>query len=163
MPVVALPFFVACEDGNNTSSSGGFTVPEGGSFEAGPPSEAGPVAEGGTDASIDTFVPPKGAKVTVTKNGAAAADIRVIAHDATGAVTGDVKTNATGVANFATAPSMITVLTRSYGTSPHKYGTSIPRCLRHKTTAHQKKDRYFLGIEKFESIPLIIPEAHVRK
>ena len=118
LPVVALPFFVACEDGNNSSSSGGFTVPEGGGFEAGPPSEAGPVAEGGTDASIDTFVPPKGAKVTVTKNGAAAADIRVIAHDATGAVTGDVKTNATGVANFATAPSMITVLTRSYGTSP---------------------------------------------
>lgn len=118
LPVVALPFFVACEDGNNSSSSGGFTVPEGGGFEAGPPSEAGPVAEGGTDAAVDNFVPPKGAKVTVTKLGAPQADIRVIAHDATGAVTGDVKTNATGVANFAAAPSMITVLTRVQGTSP---------------------------------------------
>ncbi|MBS2017362.1 MAG: hypothetical protein JST00_31045 [Deltaproteobacteria bacterium] len=114
-----LPVFVACEENsNNTSSSGGFTVPEGGGFEAGPEQDSGPFQEASTDAPIDNFVPPKGAKVTVTKSGTPQKDVRVIAHDATGAITSEVKTDATGVASFAAAPNMITVLTRIQGSSP---------------------------------------------
>lgn len=115
-PLLLVPF-LACED-TTSSSSGTVSFPEGGGFEAGPTPEGGPIPEAGTDAPIDNFVPPKGAKVTVTKLGVVQADIRVIAHDATGAVIGDVKTNASGVVSFAAAPSMITVLTRLQGASP---------------------------------------------
>lgn len=106
-PVLLLP--AACED--SSSSSGGTFNPEGGtSFEAGPLPEAGPPAEAGAD----VVTTPKGVTVTVFDSLAPKKDARVIAHDATGAVVGDVKTDATGKASFATAPSMVTVLTQ-YG------------------------------------------------
>lgn len=104
-PAVLLPLY-ACEDGG--SSSGGTFVPP----EAGPLPEAGP----GVDSSItpvDSSVPdaaPKGVTVTVVEKAGPVANVRVLAHDASGAVISDLRTNATGKVAFATAPSMITVL-----------------------------------------------------
>lgn len=116
-PALLLP--AACED--SSSSSGGITFnPEAGpGFEGGPVSEAGPLPEAGPDGFVPP-APPKGVTVTVTEGLTPKKDVRVISHDATGAVTGDVKTDATGKVTLATAPSMVTVLaSRGFnGTSP---------------------------------------------
>jgi hypothetical protein len=101
-PVLLIPI-IACED--SSSPSAGFTPDAGPGFEAGPSPEGGPVP--------DSAPPPVPGPVTVTvRDGAAAKqDVRVIFHDATGAVIGDQKTDASGKATFAKAPSMVTVLT----------------------------------------------------
>jgi hypothetical protein len=107
----ALLLAAACED--SSSSSGGTFTPEGGAeFEAGLPSEAGPPPDAGADA--DAAVAPKGVTVMVVAGLAPKPDARVLAHDATGAVVADLKTDATGKVTLATAPSMVTVLTQ-YG------------------------------------------------
>lgn len=104
-PVVLLPLY-ACEDGGS-SSGGTLDVPE-----SGPPIEAGP----GVDSSmppVDSSVPdvaPKGVTVTVLEKAGPVTNVRVLAHDASGAILSDARTNATGKVSFATAPSMITVL-----------------------------------------------------
>jgi len=114
VPAILLPLF-ACED-SSSSSSGGVFTPDSGSFEAGPTPEAGPIP----DAATDTTPPaPRGVTVTVVKLGAAQADIRVLSHDATGAVTGDVKTDAAGKVTLSSAPSMITVLSPVAGAGPN--------------------------------------------
>lgn len=105
-PALLLP--AACEE--SSSSSGGNFNPEAGpGFEAGPVAEAGPLPEAGPDGFVPP-APPKGVTVTVTEGLAPKKDVRVISHDATGAVTGDVKTDATGKVTLAAAPSMVTVL-----------------------------------------------------
>lgn len=105
VPVLLLP--AACED--SSSSSGGTFNPEGGAeFEAGPPAEAGPLPEAGADTAPPT---PKGVTVSVLDALAPKKDVRVITHDAAGAITADLKTDATGKVTLATAPSMVTVLT----------------------------------------------------
>lgn len=110
-PVLALlPVAAACED-SSSSSGGQFTVEAGPGFEAGstPSPEAGPEAPDAADA----FVPPviKGVTVTVTPGVNSNVGVRVILHDASGAVIGETKTDATGKAVLPTAPSMVTVLT----------------------------------------------------
>lgn len=113
LPGAVLPsVLIACED-SGSSSGGTLALPEAGpGFEAGtipdssitpPPPEAGP------------DVAPKGVSVTVIQQGAPLQNIRIIAHDASGAVIGDVKTGATGKASFAAAPSMVTVLDTVFG------------------------------------------------
>jgi hypothetical protein len=107
-----LALLAACED-SSSSSGGNFAIEAGPGFEAGtsPVPEAGPLPmpEAGTDA----FVPPVilGVTVTVTDGVTPQNNVRVILHDATGAVTGQLKTDATGKVAIAVAPSMITVLT----------------------------------------------------
>jgi hypothetical protein len=99
---------LACED--SSSSSGGTFNPEAGpGFEAGvtPPVEAGVPVDAGGDTSVPT---PQGVTVTVTVAGVPKDQVRVLFHDATGAVTGDAKTDATGKVSVAVAPSMVTVL-----------------------------------------------------
>jgi hypothetical protein len=96
---------VACEDAS--SSSGGL-----GAFEAGPGFEAGTVAEAGPLA--DTSVSPKGVTVTVRTGAAPQVGVRVLGHDAAGAITSDALTDATGTVSLATAPSMVTVLATQY-------------------------------------------------
>ena len=116
-PLLLLPSW-ACESSGSSSGGGAPFDPDGGGgFEAAPPPEGGPppVLDGGTDALPD--VTPKGVSVSVVDGAAPVKDIRVIAHDATGAVIGDVKTDATGRASFATAPAMITVLERPFGSA----------------------------------------------
>ncbi len=82
--------------------------------EPGPSPEAGPPVDAGLDAA-DAFVPPapKGVTVTVIENLLPKADVRVIAQDASGAVIGEQKTDATGKLTIAKAPSIVTVLTTS--------------------------------------------------
>jgi hypothetical protein len=105
-PALVLPLFpLACE--SSSSPAAQVTFEAGPGFEAGPPPEAGPLPEAGSDA----FVPPVGVTVTVLDNVTPRVNVRVISHDATGAVTGEALTDATGKAAFATAPSMVTVLT----------------------------------------------------
>ncbi|MBX3188095.1 MAG: hypothetical protein KF819_13820 [Labilithrix sp.] len=113
-PVVILPL-VACED-DGGGSSGVFEVPETGTFEAGPVPEAGPPSEAAPDVVV-----PSGVTVTVLDGTTPKADVRVLFHDTTGAITGDQKTNATGRVVAATAPAMVTVLTLApaqFGTGP---------------------------------------------
>ena len=63
------------------------------------------------DAS-DGAVAPTGVTVTVVDVLAPRPNVRVIAHDATGAVVGEMTTDAAGKVVFATAPSMVTVLVK---------------------------------------------------
>jgi hypothetical protein len=104
---------VACED-SSSSPATPFTFEAGPGFEAGPPAEAGPLPDGGADVEVDAFVPPvvpKGVSVTVVDALLVGkANVRVISHDATGAVIGDQKTDAAGKLTIATAPSAVTVL-----------------------------------------------------
>jgi hypothetical protein len=111
-PAFLLP--VACED-SGSSSGGAFNPEAGPGFDAGSP-EAGPTP----DAAVDSFVPPqpKGVTVTVLDGTAAKKDVRVILHDATGAVTGEKLTDAAGKATLATAPSAITVLATRSSAAP---------------------------------------------
>jgi hypothetical protein len=114
-PALLLLPVVACED-SSSSPAAAFTFEAGPGFEAGPPAEAGPLPDGGgADADVDAFVPPvvpKGVSVTVVDALLVGkANVRVISHDATGAVIGDQKTDATGKLTIATAPSAVTVLT----------------------------------------------------
>ena len=69
--------------------------------------EAGPQPEAGADVVVPAT---KGVTVTVLDNLAPKKDVRVITHDATGAVLADLKTDAAGKVTLAAAPSMITVL-----------------------------------------------------
>lgn len=105
-PVFLLP--LACEDSNGSSSGATFN-PEAGSFEAGPSPEGGsPTPEAGQDATPPA---PLGVTVTVLLDAAPKANVRVILQDATGAVTGEQTTDATGKVSLPTAPGMVTVLT----------------------------------------------------
>jgi hypothetical protein len=113
-PVLLLA--VACED--SSSSSGGVFNPEAGpGFDGGGLPEAGPipVADAGIDAPPPT---PKGVTVTVLDALVGKKDVRVIFHDATGAVTGEKLTDATGKASIAPAPSAITVLAQRTSAVP---------------------------------------------
>jgi len=111
----ALLLALACEDESSSSSGAVFSPEAGPGFEAGPATEPeagpGPLPEAGAD----SFVPPVlvGVTVTVLEDGAPKKDIRIILHDATGAVTGEMKSDVTGKATLATPPSMVTVLSRS--------------------------------------------------
>ncbi len=101
-PFALLAF--GCEE-DPSASPGGFQLPEGGSgFEI--PDSSTPTP----DSSTPDAPAPSGVTVTVKKDGAPQKDVRVIFHDATGAVTGDFKTDAAGVLTQAVAPSMVTVL-----------------------------------------------------
>lgn len=104
-PVFLLP--LACEDPAGSSSGGAFT-PEAGAFETGTSPEAGPAP----DAAVPDAPPPApvGITVTVTEKALPLASVRVILHDAAGAVIGEKTTDATGKVTVATAPSMVTVL-----------------------------------------------------
>jgi hypothetical protein len=95
--------FAACDD-SSSSTAAAFTPEGGAGFEAG----TSPVPEAGTDAPL----PPVGQGITVTVLDGTKpfANVRVLFHDATGAVIGDQKTDATGKVASATAPSMVTVL-----------------------------------------------------
>ena len=104
--IIASP--LACED--SSSSSGGTFNPEAGpGFETGPRDEAGPLREAGLEVSV----PPvkKGLTVTVLDRAAPVPGIRIILHDAAGAVIGDMKTDMAGKVAVPTAPSMVTVMT----------------------------------------------------
>ncbi len=112
-PALLLP--AACEN-SSSSPAAPFTFEAGPGFEAGPPAEAGPLEDAGiaVDAA-DTAPPaPKGVTVTVIDGLTPKADVRVISHDATGAVIGDAKTDATGKLTIAVAPSTVTVLTTGF-------------------------------------------------
>ena len=115
-PALLLP--VACED-SSTSPATPFTFEAGPGFEAGPPAEAGPLPDAGDIDAADVFVPPvpKGVTVSVIDGLTGKANVRVISHDATGAVIGDAKTDATGKVVMATAPSIVTVLTTANSSS----------------------------------------------
>jgi hypothetical protein len=104
--LLALAPVAACES-SSTSSPGAFTA-EAGTFEAGPLPEAAPPPP---DAAPDAPPVPSGVLLTVLEGSLPKKDVRVLFHDATGAVTGESKTDATGVARVATAPAMVTVLT----------------------------------------------------
>lgn len=111
----------ACEDSGSSSGSP-FTVPEGGVFETGPGFDAGLLdgasADSAADAAIDAPIVPKGVAVAVIDGDTSLpkSNVRVVFHDATGAVVGQTTTNALGRATAAAAPSMVTVLTTSFGT-----------------------------------------------
>ena len=117
-PAILLVPVVACED-SSSSPATPFTFEAGPGFEAGPPAEAGPLPDAGGVDAADVFVPPtpKGVTVTVIDNSLPKANVRVISQDATGAVVGDAKTDATGKLTIATVPSSVTVLATS-NTSP---------------------------------------------
>jgi hypothetical protein len=104
--LLALAPVAACES-SSSPSSGTFTA-EAGTFEAGPLPEAAPPPP---DAAPDAPPVPIGVLLTVLEVGLPKPDVRVLFHDATGAVIGESKTDATGVARVATAPAMVTVLT----------------------------------------------------
>lgn len=103
LPALCLP--LACED-SSSSSGAPFSLDAGPGFDAGttPSPEAG----------MDAFVPPmaEGITVTVLDGTKPSSDVRVLFHDAAGAVIGDQKTDAAGRVTAATAPSMVTVLSR---------------------------------------------------
>lgn len=92
-----------CEE-DPSGSPGGFQLPEGGSGFEIPDSSTTPPDSSAPDAA------PTGVTVTVKHEGAPQKDVRVIFHDATGAVTGDFKTDAAGVVSQPVAPSMVTIL-----------------------------------------------------
>jgi len=108
LPALLAPLY-ACEDSSSSSSGGIFDPDSGPGFDAGAP------PEGGSLVDAPDAAPPKGMTLTVLKTGAPRADVRVIAHDATGAVTSEGKTDAAGKVTLASAPSMVTVLGESYG------------------------------------------------
>jgi len=98
-PFALLAF--GCEE-DPSSSPGGFQLPEGGSgFEI--PDSSTPTP----DSSTPDAPAPSGVTVTVVRQGAPQTDVRVIFHDATGAVTGDF--------TQPVAPSMVTVLAPYFG------------------------------------------------
>jgi hypothetical protein len=106
VPVLLAPL-AACED-SSSPSAGAFDPDGGPGFEAGAQPDAGPSpVDGGADVTPPA---PQGVSVTVTDGKTAQPNVRVIFHDATGAVTSETKTDATGKASIATAPSMVTVL-----------------------------------------------------
>lgn len=101
----------ACED-SGASSGNTFVVPESGAFDTGSGSEGGPLTDGAIgDAAADSFVSPA-VSVTVVDAAGPKKDVRVVFHDAAGLVIGQAITNALGKASAATAPSMVTVLTK---------------------------------------------------
>lgn len=114
-PSILLP--LACEDTPSSSSGGVFNPEAGPGFDGGAPAtpEAGPLPDG---ALPDTFVPPLGVTVTVLDGVTPKKDVRVIFHDATGAVTAQLQTDAAGKVTSATAPSMVTVLSVGPDSSP---------------------------------------------
>lgn len=102
---------IACEESSSSSSGGlgspdsGFAIPDGSTQT---PDATVP------DAAVPDAAPRTGLGVTVVRAKAPVADVRVILHDATGAVTGDLKTDAAGTVAVATAPSMVTVIATKY-------------------------------------------------
>lgn len=101
-------FLFACEDTSTSSPSldgGGvdITVPK-------DDAAVSDVPEAGTDALPDVFVPKTGVLIHVRRLSQPAANVRVLFHDAAGAVTSDLKTDAQGNVAAATAPSQVTVM-----------------------------------------------------
>ena len=101
--------FVACDDSSGSGSSSGFES-EAGSFEAGPQPDG---------ASPDGFTPDgakadgamgTGVTVIVGDTASPQANVRVIFQDASGAILGEAKTDAAGMAVSTSIPSMVTVL-----------------------------------------------------
>jgi hypothetical protein len=101
----------ACED--DSAPSDPFAVPPsavdggGGSGEAGPPASLPP--------------PGTGIVVTTVRFGSPAAGLRVVFHDASGAVIGDHRTDANGKVAAPAAPSQVTVFVES----PEGYNTLL--------------------------------------
>jgi len=96
-----------CDDGGS-SSGGNFTFDGGPEFEGGPGVDGAVVVpDGGTP---DAPVVTGGVIVNVLRGGAPIANVKVVAHDATGAVTAELTTDAAGRVTIAAAPSMISVV-----------------------------------------------------
>ncbi len=111
LPAFLLPIAVlayACEDdgGGATGTFDGGT----GTFEAGAPSDAAPA-----DAAVPKEAAATGVVVNVKRLVQPAANVTVLFHDATGAVTDTKKTDAAGVASATSAPAMVTVVAEDPG------------------------------------------------
>jgi hypothetical protein len=104
LPLVA--FVYACEDDGGGGASGGFDGGAGVGFEAGPPTtpDAGP-----SDAAVPSEASVEGIVVVVREGGKPIADVSVLFHDASGAVTAELKTDAAGRVASKDVPSMVTV------------------------------------------------------
>jgi hypothetical protein len=106
--LTAALFAVACEDDPSAGPGGGFSS-DGGTFEASSPSDAGvppPDASRQPDAAAPTTI-----AVRVTQQGKPLADVRVVFHDASGAVASTVKTAADGRAvSSGPVPAMASAL-----------------------------------------------------
>lgn len=105
-------FAYACDDGDGGGASGAFDAGPSGSFDAGPAptnDAAAPppvVPDAGTpDATVAT-----GVLLRARRDGQPAAGVKVVFHDAAGAVVGEAQTDANGRVTRATAPSMVTVV-----------------------------------------------------
>lgn len=110
LAVTAAPIF-ACDDGN-TSEPPGFDV-DAGNFEPTPqPVPDAAPADTGTDAA------PRGVIINAVRGRAPQANVRVIFHDAQGAVLGEAQTDATGRVTRAEAPSMITIVSEDAASGP---------------------------------------------
>ncbi len=105
----------ACEDSSNPNIA--IALPEAGLTDTGPgtnPGVDGSVPDG---AAPDAEAGAQGISVLIFDGLTPKSGVRVILHDATGAVTGETTTDATGHAASATTPSMVTVLTTESATS----------------------------------------------
>lgn len=103
VPVAA--FTYACEDDGGGGATGSFDAGTG-QFEAGAPFDAGPVS----DAAPPNEAAATGLVVNTKQLGKPIANVTVLFHDASGAVTGQTKSDASGVAKADKAPPMITVV-----------------------------------------------------
>ncbi|MDB4938373.1 MAG: hypothetical protein JWP87_5345, partial [Labilithrix sp.] len=99
--------------GGRTSSSGDATGTAPPDVDAGLASEQGP---NGAPPSVGNR--SVGVTVTVVDGLVPKANVRVLFHDSTGAIVGEAATDASGKVARATAPSMVTVLTKDYGPRP---------------------------------------------
>src|SRR4051812_19031850 len=108
-PVVALALFIACDDSGSNGGDGGTFNFDGGNFEASTPLPPPPPPnDSGLDANDSGPLP---VTVVVTSHGKPVAGIPVVAHAASGAVTGTTTTAADGRASFlGVQPSMVSAL-----------------------------------------------------
>lgn len=106
LAVTAAPLF-ACDDGN-TSQPPSFDI-DAGDFDTGTPQT--PDAAAPVDSGVDAT--PRGIIVNAIRGRQPMANVRVLFHDAQGAVIGDQRTDATGRTTRAEAPSMVTVITEN--------------------------------------------------
>ena len=108
LPLVLLVY--ACEDSSTPPEGIAPTFDAGqGGFDAGPLPD-GAVPDAFAPDATDGPAPPKGISVTVRRGPSPQADVRVLLHDAAGAITAELKTDAAGKVTAATAPSMVTIL-----------------------------------------------------
>ncbi len=99
LPLAA--FAYACEDDAGGGGTGTFDAGTG-TFDAGATPES-------PDAAAPNEAGGKGLVVNVKSMGAPVANVTVVFHDANGAVSGQAKTDATGVTSAPAAPAMATV------------------------------------------------------